>query len=536
LVSVNDDGSDKEVLAQRQQKGEFSYNQDEIVDWLPNDPKNILIEVLEDKGDDDVGNASVNRGEGVSKVNIYSNRMKKIERVRIGTFGWMADGHGKLKIRQKWSKRDIKLLYRNDSDATWRLLHRNTPDDSKDKYLPIGFGENTDHLYVFDDHEGRRALFREDLAKELERVLVYAHPQVDLSGVAVLGKYRRMVGVTYVTDKPHTEYFDKSIRQLRSRVASHLPDMALSLIGESWDQRYYLVLAESDTHGGTYYRFDTKTDQLSEITKLFPKLEDIELGKMTSFTYKSDDGVEIPSYLTLPPDSDGEKPLPTIVLPHGGPKSRDSWGFDWLAQFFVSQGYAVLQSNYRGSGGYGDEWTGDGAFREWKRAMTDIEYGLRHLVEQGLSDPDRICAVGWSYGGYAALLSAIEFPERYRCVVSIAGVSDPVLLVRDDWGLSQKYMKSLISRKTEDVEGGSPRKRASEIQVPVLLFPGDRDVNVPIKHSELMETALRRAKKQVELVEYKDVDHGIPRQKLRIDMLRRIGIFLDENLTPRDSN
>jgi len=191
----------------------------------------------------------------------------------------------------------------------------------------------------------------------------------------------------------------------------------------------------------------------------------------------------------------------------------------------------VLQSNYRGSSGYRSDWTGPGGFQAWRTAVTDLANGAQYLVHQGITDPARLCAVGWSYGGYATLMSGVEEPERYRCLVSIAGVADPGMLI-DDYShtLERKAIREFISWKDDVAQHGSPLKRASEIRAPVLLFHPERDVNVPVKHSRKLAKVLERAKKNVKYVEYEDVEHSIWRNSDRIDMLDRIGAFLDEHI------
>jgi dipeptidyl aminopeptidase/acylaminoacyl peptidase len=188
----------------------------------------------------------------------------------------------------------------------------------------------------------------------------------------------------------------------------------------------------------------------------------------------------------------------------------------------------VLQSNYRGSSGYGSEWTGEGGFRAWRTAIEDLTDGAQYLVDQHIADPARICAVGRSYGGYAALMSGVEQPNRYRWLVSIAGVTDPSLLIRDSRHfVERKFFSQYISHDSEVVERGSPLKRASEIRAPVLLFHGDRDLNVSVEHSRKMAKALERAKVPVAYTEYEGVEHAIARNVYRIDMLDKIGAFLD---------
>lgn len=528
LVAVNDDATDVDVLTQRQQRDEFAFSQDEIVDWLPGDNSQILLEIRE------------KNGQGVSSVDIYKNRMKRRESPRDGIWHWMSNGRGELVLRRHMSDRAYKWQYRQPGARTWNLLHTTKPSDLlDDAFSPAGFGEDPTKLLAWDTHEGRTALWSVDLANDLKRELVYAHPKADLSGLSYLGRYRRLVGVGYSTEKPQIEYFDQRVREIVERIEVRVPDELVRIAGESWDRRYYLVFATSDTNAGVYYRFDTRSDKLEKILDTYPQLKDFSLGKVTAIEYPSDDGVIVPAYMTIPADG-ATGPLPTILMPHGGPYSRDEWGFDWLAQFLANRGYVVLQSNYRGSAGYGHEWAGDGAFKGWKRAMVDLEYGLRHLVAEGVTDPTRVCTVGWSYGGYAALMSAAEYPERHRCVVSIAGVTDLQQLLNEAQsdarvyvGRGDKVIRGLIGKDSAVIKDGSPQQRADEIEAPVLLFHGDIDQNVPVLHSQKMKKAL--PKKRVEYIEYEGDDHQLRRQENRIDMLRRIGKFLEVNLTPENS-
>jgi len=247
--------------------------------------------------------------------------------------------------------------------------------------------------------------------------------------------------------------------------------------------------------------------------------------------YPARDGTEIPGYITRPVGTVGR--LPAVILPHGGPQSRDDWGYNWLSQFFAARGYAVLQSNYRGSGGFGKSWAGLGGFRDWRTTIDDITDGAHYLIEKGITDPKRICIVGWSYGGYAAMLSAAEEPELYRCVVSIAGVSDLPMLTEDSRDfLGWRGKREFIGLDKDVLRRGSPAHRTADFQAPVLLFHGDEDISVRIGHSKKMKQALREKKKDVELIEYEDVAHSIERNRYRVDMLQRLGAFLDQHTRP----
>jgi dipeptidyl aminopeptidase/acylaminoacyl peptidase len=521
LVAVDADATDMKVLVQKQQEDEWAFHQDQIVDWLPDDPRRILMAIR--KGE----------GEGVSSIDIYRSRLKTIERPSHGVWHWISNGLAELRVRRKVNDRYDEWQYRPEGERKWQRLHRRRIENIDDRYWPAGFGAGPNELLVFDLHEGRVALFREELTAERSRSLVFAHPEVDVKSVRIrIGRTRRLVGVSYSTDKPYFHAFDERVRTILTNVESVLPGKRLWITSESWDQRYYLVFAESDVHPGSYYRYDSETNTLAHISDAYPELAEVALSPMSPMSYPADDGTMIPAYLTLPV-SGGKAPGPAVILPHGGPESRDDWGFDWLAQFLAHRGYAVLQSNFRGSGGYGMEWVGEGGFREWARAISDLEAGARALVEKGIANPDRLCIAGWNYGGYAALMSAIEHPERYRCVVSIAPVTDPLDFAQDvhSWGM-RKIMKEFIGREKEVIDRGSALWRASELRAPVLLFHGEKDVHVSVDQSRSLAKALERADKDVELVVYDDVAHSIRRQAHRIDMLERIGNFLETHLAP----
>jgi dipeptidyl aminopeptidase/acylaminoacyl peptidase len=398
----------------------------------------------------------------------------------------------------------------------------------KVSFWPVGFGLDPNRLFVIKPHEGRLALWAEDLGAERKSELVFAHPEVDVGEALFLGKFRRMAAIAYHTDMPHLHFFDEEIERISEAISAVYPERVVYVLDESWDRHHYVVHIGSDRDPGAFYLFDAEKRKLVRIAYQYPALRERRLAPMKSIHYVARDGAKIPAYLTLPQDAP-QTGLPAVILPHGGPTARDYWGFDWITQFLVAKGYAVLQSNYRGSAGYGEAWEGDGAFRGWRVAIDDITDGAKHLIESGLADPRRICIAGWSYGGYAALLSAAEEPDLYRCAVSIAPVSDPWLWVEDMRGFLQAdAVREFVSTDSEVIRRGSPLKRAREIRAPVLLFHGDEDINVSVDHSRKMAKALRRAESPVEYIEYEEADHQIPRNEYRIDMLGRIGAFLAE--------
>ena len=349
-------------------------------------------------------------------------------------------------------------------------------------------------------------------------------------GLETIGKYNRVVAAYYIEDKLQRYFFDKDIKNIYEMLAAALPGKNINIVDEDWNRRYYVVFISSDTEPGAYYRFDSKEKKLAVIGHISSGLKDYKLAPMQAIHYPARDNTPIPAFLTLP--ADGKRTgLPAVILPHGGPSSRDVWGFDVLAQFFAANGYAVLQSNYRGSEGYGKAWLGDGAFQGWKTAISDITDGARYLIDQGIADPNRICVVGWSYGGYAALMSGIENPSLYKCIVSIAGVSDPRTLGFNELRfVGGSAAQSFIGREDEVVKDGSPLERAAEIKVPVFLAHAEEDANVPFKQSEKMYDALKQQNKSVEFVHYEKAAHDIRPPRYRIDLFTRVAEFLNKNI------
>jgi dipeptidyl aminopeptidase/acylaminoacyl peptidase len=262
-----------------------------------------------------------------------------------------------------------------------------------------------------------------------------------------------------------------------------------------------------------------------------PALAKTPLAPMEPVKIRAHDGQILPGYLTLPLDSSG-KNVPMVVYPHGGPHDRDTWGFDWMVQFMASRGYAVLQVNFRGSTGYGEEWF-DAGLRNWGTVMVDdITAATKWAISEGIADPARVCIVGWSYGGYAALVSAVREPDLYKCAVSIAGVSDLRALATETrrfYG-GRYRARYTFGSDIDELKAGSPLRTPEKIKVPVLLVHGDDDIQVMVDHSKRMARALGRENKKYELVLIKDGNHALSRFEWRTTLLMKLEAFLAANL------
>lgn len=520
MVAVDADAKNMKVLMQHKLERTWAQYQDQVVDWLPEDDDHVLITRPE------------SNGTGVARLNIRSGSLENVQRPRPRVYTWMGDRRGSVRLRFSIKRDRYEWHHRPLGQKKWHLLDRRKHEEIFASYRPVGFSEDPDRIMVVKDHEGRRALFEQDLGDGGETKLVFSHPDANVGGVHRVGKYDRIVAISYSTDRRHLHYFDDAVREIADRIETAFPGQLVEVIDESWDRRFYIIRVSNDKDPGSFYRFDATKSELVLVSRQNATIQKDSLAPTTTLEYEARDGVEITGYLTRPIASNGD-PSPAVVLPHGGPQGSGNWGYDWLTQFLVARGYVVLQSKFRVASELERDWLGVVGYRDWQSTVDDLTDGARYLVEQGVADPRRMCVLGWGYGGYAALLSAIEEPGLYRCAVSIAGVSDLPTLVDDrrrviGWQTERDY----IGTNAETLRVGSPARRAAEFSVPVLLFHGDEDILIEVQQSEKMAESLRDAKKKVEFVEYEEVDHSIERSQLRIDMLERIGDFLDRNTGP----
>lgn len=309
-----------------------------------------------------------------------------------------------------------------------------------------------------------------------------------------------------------------------------------SLVSWSDDFRQAVVYTAGSQDSGAYHLIDLDTRQAKVVGESYPSILPEHVGPVRSIHYAAQDGLEIHGYLTLPPGATEPKGLPLVVLAHGGPASQDTGGFDWWAQALASRGYAVLQANFRGSTGYGEAFM-EAGYGEWGRKMqTDLSDGVRHLVGEGVVDPARVCIVGASYGGYAALAGVTLDAGVYRCAVSVAGVSDlrRMVLWAADRGARRdndavRYWNRFMGADRlgdRDLNAISPAHLVDRVDAPVLLLHGRDDTVVPIEQSRIMATALRRAGKPHQMIELTGEDHWLSRAETRQKMLEETVAFL----------
>lgn len=536
LVSLDLNGGNAKLLGQAQSIYDSRLRQDDgdIVDWLGQTENAVLMsrDYVPEAGKIGSNIVRVKNGRGVDKINVSTMRSEPIEAPRAGAW-YVTDGRGNVRIMAVIGARDSGMLtgktdyfYRVAGSREWKPLLDALDED----FQPLAVDANTNSLYALKKHNSRMALYRASLDAQIQMTLVADHPRVDIEDVVKIGEGGRVVGYTFVDDKRQTVYFDAEYKALSTSLSKALANLPLiTFIDASSDGSKILLVAESDNDPGRFYLFDRKAKTLNEAMFARPELKGRTLALVKPVTIPGHGGVSIPAYLTLPPGREA-KGLPAVVLPHGGPSARDEWGFDWLAQFLAARGYAVLQPQYRGSAGFGDAWLNENGYRNWRTSIGDILASARWLAAQGISDPSKLAIVGASYGGYAALQSAVTEPALYKAIVAIAPVTDLAQLKQDSSNFTNANLRAKQIGSGPHVAEGSPLRNPSSIAAPVLLIHGDRDANVRVWHSQKMHDALRAAGKKSELLTLRGVDHYFEDSSARTDMLARIGGMLDATI------
>jgi dipeptidyl aminopeptidase/acylaminoacyl peptidase len=351
------------------------------------------------------------------------------------------------------------------------------------------------------------------------------------------------MGIHFSGDRRQTYWLDAALQRIQRGVDAALPAGRTNRLycGRCESTRFIVVRSSSDRQPGEYLLFDRSNSQLQSIGFARPWIDESLQGRRSFHRIAASDGLQIPVYVTHPAGAKPDQWLPSVLLVHGGPWVRGAdLGWEAEAQFLASRGYRVLEPEFRGSEGYGWRHFRAG-WKQWGSAMQDdLADTVRWAVKQGLTDPTKVCIVGASYGGYAALMGPISHPGTYRCAASFAGVTDLNLMYSINWSdFSEDYkrygMPLLVGDQVKDavaLERASPLKRAAEIKVPVLVAHGGEDRRVPIEHERKFVAAARDAGVDIEVHLYPNEGHGFFEPVNHTDYYGHLERFLAKALKP----
>lgn len=467
----------------------------------------------------------------VHEADVSTGRTRMVVNSRDGVLSWFTDSQGNVRMGFGYDDDSgtARLLYRAGGDGDFQTIARANLRRDERMPMPAMFLPGNNAAIAISDRDGFDAVYEMSLPDLALGRRIFAVEGYDVDAIYPTPAGDRISGFAYTAERASVYWRDEAMRRTQASLNGTFGQGRAQIISWSRDQSKLLALIGGPNQAGAYYLVDVPGRSVSRVAWRSETLQDQELAPVRTMRYRARDGVEIEAVLTLPPGREARN-LPIIVMPHGGPSARDDESWDWMTQFLADRGYLVVQPNYRGSSGYGTRFAELGR-GEWGRKMQDdIDDALAHLAQQGLADRARACIVGASYGGYAALRAAQRAPQLYRCAVTYAGVSDLAALARYDRNfLNSRGRRQWLSAQAPDFRAVSPLHHAAAFTIPVLLMHGDRDVVVPVSESRRMADRLRDDGKPHRYVEQRGGDHYFSRTDDRLQFLRELETFLDQN-------
>ena len=543
IIAVNVDGRKKRWIygSGKQAKSHvtrFSGRSGASVEHrLPDDDKHVLMQVYS-AGRDGAHTRLV-------KLNIYTGREQSLGTSPIKNASLVVDGDGELRYAFGTDiddNEDWKLFER--SAGNWKLIRQTekyggtlTPQgftpDNKSMYVLDNISTDRDALYLFDTQTGSQELIYEHPVVDISRVMLETLKGEEnagvVAGVWVMPDYPQYVPLSEESED-NNWYFG---------LQKQFPDYTVTVTSRTTDKDSDLDLAvirvRSDTHPGMFLLYDIANKKLSKIEQAHAYINPTKMRAMEAYRLTMRDGKTVYAYLTRPDDGDG--PFPMVVHPHGGPFGvRDGWRYNSQVQMLASRGYAVLQVNFRGSGGYGKDFM-HSAFRQWGEEMQDdLTDATRWAIDEGITEAGKVCLYGASYGGYSALMSAVKEPDLYACTAGYVGVYDLDLMLkkgdiqRRDYGV--KYIREAICKDDAQCRKQSPITYIDALKADVMIIHGALDQRVPVAHAELLMAELDRLGKPYESMIKSKEGHGFRGVDNNVELFERLLAFLSKNIGP----
>lgn len=531
LYAINRDGKDPVILAAGYDAegtiGGANTHFRSIIRRMESDPSHILVA------------ASITHRDwiDVARMSLKTGTMSLL--VRSPGFGasYVLDHADQVRLASIDDHPTRRILYRDAGSQDWVTLAERQLDAPG--WSPLAFDGDNRILFVASDL-GRNtdAVYRYDVAGRKMLDPVFVDDTYDVQDIVYDRSKKRIVGIAYDADRRRFHWLDPELAEIHRQIEKSLPDTVHAPVQFSQDGSRIIFFSYSDRDPGVYYLYDRVRKKLSEIAVVKPDIDPEKMASTKAIAFAARDGLRLHGYLTLPRGSAG-RGLPLVVHPHGGPFGiRDRWSFNPEVQFYANRGYAVLQVNYRGSGGYGREFEKAG-FKKWGLEMQDdLSDGVKWAVDQGIADPARVVISGASYGGYATMAGLAYSPELYCAGINYVGVTDIELLIpktmtpRRTYWYDTRIANLRDSADRKRVHDTSPVHFAERIRAPVLMAYGKNDPRVHIDHGYDMERALKKAGKTYEMIIEADEGHGFRMEEKSIAFYTRVDEFLKKHVPP----
>lgn len=540
LMAVNADGSKAAYLfgyeAGEQQTGTMFKKNTAIratayiLDPLPNDSRYMLVNAIPWN---QARTLDYSKMQDVYRVDLFNGKRRKITRAPIGYSRFLTDHEGEVRFVAGEDKTNTtKVFFRKDD----KWINTDKLALNLDDFSPISFADDKNSIYAAGREKGQTlGVYKINLETGDKKSLIQ-DDVVDPSNFWINQETKQLYAVEFENGYPDYAFVnpEESHSKLLKQLLATFPGHQVRIISESRNSEKLIIMAFNDRNPGDYYVFDTKKLKLQYLASSKKWLDPEVMAEVRPITFTSRDGKQIYGYLTLPQGIEA-KNLPLVVTPHGGPHGeRDVWGFDPQNQLLASEGMAVLQVNFRGSGGYGASFEKAG-YQKWGTdILHDIIDGTNYVIEQGLVDRNRICIAGGSFGGYAALQSSIIEPDMFKCAVGFAGVYDLTLWKEDsdvaDSRSGRSYQDYAIGTDTDQLQAMSPTHNIDKLKAKLLLVHGEKDKRVPIEQLKALEEALNKHHYPFQKLVMDDGGHGFYNDEHRAKYFDKMMSFLKENL------
>ena len=535
LIAIDRDGRNLVRLLAENHNSELDYAFDlgAIRSMMPRDPDNVLLMV-----------DGLN-GRSLFRVNVRTGKGTVIERASFSAWDWWLDLDGLPVVRVEVSGGSARF-YRREEGERWKKFYSVRLRELKEltEYEPLGASDQPGKFYVLARPEGaqRRGIYLYDLANESFGAPLAENPEFDVFSGFISRDGKRVQRYCYLAHVRICETADPRLNEQMQGVRKFFKDSAnVYVVDSSDDSQTLLLFVEGPSDPPAYFHYRTDRHEIALVGLQQQALADKLMPTGTLIEYKARDGMKLTGYLTHPPGAKTATGLPLVMLPHGGPEARDHLTFDPMVQYLAALGYAVFQPNFRGSDGFGRAFAESG-YGEWGRKMQDdISDALAMLVEKKVADPARVCIVGASYGGYAALAGATLTPELYQCVVSISGTGNLAEYLKsrrkaygEESAVYAYWMRQIGDprRDAQRIAAVSPALHVDRVKAPILLVHGDADEIVPYQASVEMKKRLDKSGRPTQLITLEDEGHsGWTADNERL-VMNAIGEFLKAKIGP----
>ena len=537
MLSISRDGKENSRLMS---KGGFDgyLSSGRVISTLPNDPDYVLV----------------NFGHIVYKAHLRNGGVKVLTsgtagrsqgnntRISTGitTAYYVAGSNGNVQVRSDYAdKQDERIFYyRETNKAKFKEFARFEELDGEGSEFVVD-GMKGDQMIIRSRNSAGFVVVQTISTVDGKTRDLFSLPDYDVESEIIDPYSDQVIGYSYLDDRVKQHFFGGVQKSLQTAVKDAFAGEDVLITSWSQDKKRFVLEVSKPGHPVTYLLFDLNDMATTLVGQSYPQLAKMPMGSIQKFDYSASDGLTIPGFLTLPPGREA-KNLPLIVFPHGGPASRDAIGFDWWAQAYATQGYGVYQPNFRGSEGYGFNFEQAGNLQWGGKMQDDITQGVQKLITDGVVDAERICIVGASYGGYAALMGAVKTPDLYACAVSVNGVSHLLELQVSKAKISGgkdsetiEHMKRTMGSTFDNkkmLNANSPALQAGQIKAPILLIHGDDDTVVDPNQTEFMAKALKENGKDHKVIILENEDHWLSHSATREQMLRESMAFIDQHI------